>query len=1433
MPSPPDLHRRLFHPLVADWFDETFGTPTPVQTQGWESIYAGDDTLLAAPTGSGKTFAAFACAIDRLVRLSVADHLEEKTYVLYVSPLKALGNDIAKTLQQPLRGVQEMAKNSPYTVPQIRHGVRTGDTPTKDRQRHLKRPPHIFVTTPESLYILLTAEKSRAILDQVETVIVDEIHAVAGDKRGLHLALTLERLDALVGKKVQRIGLSATQRPISEIARLLVGQDRCIHSTPQCAIVDVGHKRELDLSVATPDIELGPIASHEIRDETYDRLVRLVETHRTTIVFANTRRLVERVAHALSERLGKDKVVAHHGSMSRTARLSAEENLKNGLVPVIVATASLELGIDVGHVDLVCHLGAPRSLAALLQRVGRSGHFLGAVPKGIIFPFTRDDLVQSAAAVWAVRAGHLDRIQVPENALDILAQQIVALVASHDEVTEEFVWSLVRKAYPYHTLQKEDFDAVLRMLADGVSTRRGRRSAHIHFDRVNKILRPRRGARLAAITCGGAIPDVADYRVIQEPNETFVGTVNEDFAIESLAGDIFLLGNSSWRIRRVENGRIRVVDAQGAPPSIPFWLGEAPARTYELSNAVSSLREAVAGQLPDNAAAQHWLIKEIGLTEWGARQITEYIFDTVAILGAVPTGERMVVERFFDEAGGMQLVIHSPLGGRINRALGLALRKRFCVSFDFELQAAATDDGVVISLGEQHSFPLESVFSMVSSNTVKADLVQAALQSPMFTNRWRWNSTRALALLRHAGGKRVPMPLQRMRADDLLAAVFPEQAACGDNHPGPVELPAHPLVDETISNCLFEAMDFPGLKRLLENVRSGSTETVVAETPNPSPMSHEILNANPYAFLDDAPLEERRARAVSLRRVDPTIANGIGALDQNAIDEVKNQAWPEVRSAEELHDLLLTLCIYPTQEMPPSWTSYVGELSGSGRLCLFETSTSKSFVAPTERLEVASVVYQCELSAAVAVEESDYGGSEEPVVQIIRGWMECLGPISGEELSTKLEIPLSKVNAALFRLESLGTVLRGVFRSGRSGVEWCDRGLLSRIHRRTIQGLRKSIEPVSPAHFMRFLFKWQHLEKGTQLHAEAGIREVLSLFQGLELPGPSWEETILPSRVLNYDPEDLERLCLAGEVMWGRLGLIDEKTVLGRGRTQTRATPLGFFLRENVEELVRGVPSSRAGSALTQKAQEVFGFLKEEGASFVYEIGKAVGRLPAEVEQALWELVRNGLVTGDGVAGLRSLLTPAAKRGGHKSGRRRVSDPKKLGRQKLQTGRWSVLKRFDEEQRGGENLQAFWVEQLLLRYGIVFRDLLVKEKHGPSWRDLLPRLRQLEGQGQVRGGRFVSGFVGEQFAVPAAVDTMRAINRKEDAGNIVLVHSADPLNLVGIITPGKRLSPLAGDVIAYRDGVPLAIGELGQVRSALQTDPGFRRQTSKLYARAS
>jgi ATP-dependent Lhr-like helicase len=1418
---------------------QRFGTPTEPQEQGWPHILAGRTTLISAPTGSGKTLAAFLACIDRLVRKALAGDLADRTEVLYVSPLKALGNDIQKNLEVPLGEILAMAGERGLLMPEIRTAVRTGDTLAHERRAMLKRPPHILVTTPESLYILLTADKSRAILRDVETVIVDEIHAVADDKRGAHLTLSLERLEALTYTPPVRIGLSATQKPIEEVAHFLTGNSACKSPRADCVIVNIGHKRKLDLAVEVPPMPLGPVASNEMWDEVYNRLVALVEQHRSTLVFVNTRRMAERVAHNLGERIGEENVAAHHGSLSRKLRLAAEKKLKEGQVRVLVATASLELGIDVGTVDLVVQINSPRAIAVTLQRVGRSGHWRGAVPKGRLFCTTRDDLIECAALVRAIRHGDLDRLMIPESPLDVLAQQIVAACAA-EEWSEDEMFALVRRAYPYRNLKRATFDAILEMLAEGIAARRGRYGAYLHRDRVNGKLRARRGARLAAITSGGAIPDNSLYAVVAEPDGIVVGTVDEDFAVESNRGDIMLLGNTSWMIRRIETnaGRVLVQDAHGAPPSVPFWRGEAPARTEELSEHIGTLREKISEMLPrtspvgfsatqpEVAAAVGWLKAECGLDDSGAEQAIEYILQGRAVLGAVPTQTTVIAERFFDEGGGMQLVIHAPFGGRINKAWGLALRKRFCVGFNFELQAAATDNGLNIALAEQHSFPLADVFNFLQAATVQPILEQAALDSPIFATRWRWDANRALALLRFQNGKKVPPQIQRMRSDDLLASVFPDAAACFENIQGERQIPDHPLVGEVMKDVLTEAMDLDGLKSVLSGLADGRIRCLAVDTPVPSQFSHEILNANPYAFLDDAPLEERRARAVQMRRMLPeSVLEEVGGLDPAAIAQVRDEAWPDVRDADELHDVLHTLVALP--EYGPGfgtdpWRFYFERLVSEGRSASAVCGDRVYWVA-AERGKTFSVLFpEARFAQELAGVETTVPSRDDALLTLVTGWMSNLGPVTASQLGETLRIAPSEISGALLRMEASGTVLRGNFSgaavelrsAGQPGAavptqatetEWCERRLLARIHRLTVATLRKQIEPVTAAQFMQWLLRWQHLAAGTQVSGERGTLEVLRQLQGFEIPANAWERQVLARRIVDYDPKWLDQLCLTGAVGWGRLSphpaTLDSSSSPGSeahpGATRQRrviptsVAPITFFIREDADWMTPRHPGAEVSenNGLSHGAQGVLDFLRQRGASFFADIVRGTEKLKAEIETALWELVAAGLVTADGFDNLRSLIDPK-RRAGQGSGR--------TTRPRHNAGRWALLHADEVVERPRAVEAACWM--LLRRYGIVLRDVLAREANLPPWRELLAGFRRLEDRGEIRGGRFVDGFLGEQFALPVAVESVRAMRKLDSATGTITLSAADPLNLVGILVPGERVPAISGNSVSYRDG---------------------------------
>ena len=1161
----------LFHSAVVNWFADSFAAPTPAQAEAWPAIKAGRHTLIAAPTGSGKTLAAFLAAIDDLVRQGLEAPLADATQVIYVSPLKALSNDIHRNLEAPLAGVREQLRRRGLPDVEIRTWVRTGDTPPSERDRMRRRPPHILVTTPESLYVLLGSESGRAMLGSARSVIVDEIHAVAPNKRGAHLALSLERLAALCGDRLQRIGLSATQNPIEAVAHFLTGAAADGAPAAEVAIIDAGHQRRRDLSLEVPGSPLEAVMSNEVWTEVYGRLTELIAEHRTTLVFVNTRRMAERIARELTDRLGEAAVTAHHGSMAKELRLAAEQRLKRGELKALVATASLELGIDIGDVNLVCQIGSPRSISTFLQRVGRSGHAIGGTPKGRLFPLSRDDLVECTALVDSVRRGELDRLTIPDRPLDVLAQQVVAEVAAQDW-SETELCDRLRRAWPFRSLARDDFDAIVRMLAEGFTTRRGRRGSLIHRDAVNHILRGRRGARTTALTSGGTIPDTADYQVLLEPENQIIGTVNEDFAVESMAGDIFQLGNTSYRIQRVERGTVRVEDARGQPPNIPFWLGEAPGRTDQLSAAVSRLRAEIAARLSSNSSgttARRWLAEQVGVADAAADQLVDYLAASASALGCLPTQDTIVFERFFDEAGGMQLVIHSPFGSRLNRAWGLALRKRFCRKFNFELQAAATEDNIVLSLTTAHSFELGDVARYLHSNSVRGVLIQAMLDAPMFTTRWRWVAGVSLALPRFRSGKKVPPQILRMQAEDLVAAVFPDQIACAENLVGEREVPDHPLTNQAISDCLREAMDIEGLERLLRGLEAGEIQVVGCDLTEPSPLALEALSARPYAFLDDAPLEERRTQAVMARRWrDPQSASDLGQLDPEAIAKVQSEAWPDPINAEELHDALLWLgCLTEAEaRAAPGWSEWLDALARDKRVALLKVPRPGLWI-PAERLpQFRDLWPEARLEPEIAPPAEQTGetwSADKALVEILRGRLEGLGPVTPTALAAPLGLEPGAIAAALAALESEGAILKGRFLAGLNDEQWCDRRLLARIHHYTVRRLRSEIEPVAARDFLRFLFAWQHVAEETRLEGPDALPVILSALEGFEAPARAWETEILPAQLKGYQASWLDAQCLAGRTSWARL--TPPAAANGNGRTRhvspVGATPIALIER--------------------------------------------------------------------------------------------------------------------------------------------------------------------------------------------------------------------------------------------------------------------------------
>jgi ATP-dependent Lhr-like helicase len=1460
-----------FHPAVSAWFGAAFASATEAQRQAWPQIQSGRTTLIAAPTGSGKTLTAFLAAIDALVRESRSAPLPDETRVLYVSPLKALSNDIRVNLLAPLEGIAAQLAALGQPPHGIRSAVRTGDTTQAERNAMRRRAPHILVSTPESLYVLLGSDSGRAMLSNVRTVIVDEIHAVAGSKRGSHLALSLERLDALCGQPPVRVGLSATQNPITAVAQFLAGADQ------PCAVVDVGHVRARDLNLELPPVPLEAVMANDVWERVYDRLAELTVLHRTTLVFVNTRRMAERMARHLADRLGAEHVAAHHGSLSREFRLDAEQRLKRGELRVLIATASLELGIDIGDVDLVCQIGSPRSIAAFLQRVGRSGHHVGGLPKGRLFPTSRDDLVECTALLDCVRRNELDALRIPPAPLDVLAQQIVAEVSCR-EWREEELFALIRRASPYAQLERQRYDDVLHMLTDGYTSRQGVRGSYLHRDTVSGTLRGRRGGKMTAVMSGGTIPDNADYTVVLEPQGQSIGTVHEDFAVESLAGDVFQLGNTSYRIQRIDAGKVRVEDAHGAAPNIPFWLGEAPGRTDELSLGVARLRgeidrllagdsdgdgEAAIGRVVD------WLAEHLGLKDDAARQIAEYMARSRAALGALPTRDTLVMERFFDESGGMQLVIHAPYGSRVNRAWGLALRKRFCRTFNFELQAAATEDAIVLSLSESHSFPLDEVWRYLRAATAEHILIQALLDAPLFNVRWRWNATTSLALPRFSGGRKVAPQLMRMKSDDLLASVFPDQAACLENIVGERELPSHPLVDQTLDDCLHEAMDSEAWLALLRRMEAGEVRLLARDLPAPSPLAMEILNARPYAFLDDAPLEERRTQAVLNRRwTDPASTDDLGALDAGAIAAVAEEAWPSVRNSDEMHEALMSLACVAQDEavQAEGWPAWLDSLAASGRAtCLQDAASGAALWVALERLPCVQAAYPAAVATpplaapeAAARDAADDWTRDAALVEILRARLSGVAPQTVASIAAPLGLSASTVTIALTQLESEGYVMRGRFTPGATQEEWCERHLLARIHRYTIRHLRREIEPVERQDFMRFLFEWQHLAPDAQLKGADALPQALAQLEGYEAAAGGWESELLALRVQDYSSLWLDDLCRAGKIVWTRVG-----APASAAGGPVRSTPLVLLPRRQLA-LWHALPAVADQVEVSPRAARVLDTLRRDGAMFFDELSRDARLLPVELENTLGELVATGLVNADSYAGLRAMLTPASKRAS--GGRRRGAGPTME-----EAGRWALVRRGDNltitvraietassaataaseaakeadqsdapsaagaSGAAGAQAQAqarvargaaparkprtdpatleHIAMTLLRRYGVMFWRLLEREAGWmPSWRELLPVYHRLEARGEIRGGRFVAGLSGEQFALPEAIPLLREMRRRPPDGGYVCISGVDPLNLCGTLLPGDKVPALAGNRLLFRDGLPVATQIAGKFR---------------------
>jgi ATP-dependent Lhr-like helicase len=1394
-----------FHPAVRAWFERRFDAPSRAQELGWPVIGAandpsGFDVLLCAPTGSGKTLAAFMWAINGLVIDAARDALRDEVSVLYVSPLKALANDIRLNLEEPLHGVRDTGAESSLDLSRIRAGLRTGDTSASERTAMLRRPPHILVTTPESLFILLTSPKFREKLAGVRHVIVDELHALAGNKRGAHLALTLERLERFVtsrgNARPNRIGLSATLNPIEKLAGFLAGyevtRDGARSPRPIKIVRADDRVREMDLQVIAPGPELGPLATHPHWEAMYDEVARLIGEHRTTLVFTLSRRHAERVALNLQKRLGTDAVMAHHGSLARSERLIAEQRLKRGELKAIVATASLELGIDVGAVELVCQLDTPKSISAAIQRIGRSGHSLGATPKGRFFALTTDDLLECGAAVRAIRRGHLDEVEIPMGCVDIAAQQIVAIAAEEDEISEADLLRVLRSAYNFGDLDAAKLRHLLEQLAAELPERVMGAAPKIFFDRVNARVRPRRSARLSAITSGGTIPEAGNYDVVIESEGRKVGDVEEDFAQESSRGDVFSLGSMPWQIQRSSRGRLMVEPAPGMAPTLPFWLTEAGGRSPAMSAEISDLRHEIWNRLERNESAEEWLMDECAMSERAATQAADYVRRGVEALGAIPDDKTVVVERFFDGLGGTQIVIHTPFGIRLNRGLGLAIRKRLCQSFDFEIQASAIDDGVLLALNSRHSFPLDTLFSMLKARNARDVLIQAVLAAPMFEVRFRHVATRALAVMRSSRGKKVPAWIQRLRPQELLSSIFPGQQACFENRPGAIELPDHFVIEETIRECLEESTDLPRTIQLLEGIESGAIRTVAVDAIAPSVFAHRLLLAWDYSFLDDGERANRRSRTVTMnrgmaedvfRKEDLSDLLSAEAVDAVVAEVTGRTAGRKPRSRDESYELIRahgSLTLAEVEErVGEGARAMLAELDTEGRIARVSLAgESVERIIVSEDKQIFAAAY-------------DGGPNDEAArAELVRRALKTSGPTTADEVATRLRIKMSAVEQSLAALEGQGVIFRGHFTRADT-IQWCDRYNLERIHRMTLARVRAEIEPCADHEYAAFRLRWMHVG-GTELPADqSGVATVLDQLSGIAATPEIWEHAILPARIAGYRPEMLDLVCMSGQMKWVA---VPGESVEGAhpASVPSRITFVARKASLFVPHEVQAVEDA--------KQQAVLEALGAAGAQYLDEVAERANVSERDALSALWRMAAQGRVSNDNFAPLRMFADDRGAERALESVARRVTTRHDAAvRARLKSslaGRWSLMRAGDDA--GDARELAL---KLLERHGILAREMLGIESTHISWSEIAFELRRLEYGGAIRRGWFVRSLSGEQYALPEAVEMLHAARSLIPAREKPVALSAiDPANPYGVVIPGCGIAREAGNVIVLRGG---------------------------------
>jgi ATP-dependent helicase Lhr and Lhr-like helicase len=1377
-----------FLPFVHRWFGDTFSEATRPQREGWEAIASGRDTLIVAPTGSGKTLAAFLWALDHLHRLGLEGRLEDRVYVVYVSPLRALNNDIEKNLREPLAGIRAAAAAQGLALPEVRVAVRTGDTLAAARQAMTRRPPHVLITTPESLYILLTSQGFRPALARARFVIVDEVHALMANKRGAHLALSLERLQALVqdgaGARPQRIGLSATVRPVEDALAFLTGA-----TARDPVLIDAGFSRDLDVQVVSPVDDFLTATSDTVWDAALQQIAELVQAHRTTLVFAQSRRAAERLARDLNDRIPDDpvapfgpgeseggvapfgkKVAAHHGSLSRRARLEAESRLKAGELRALVATSSLELGIDVGAIDLVVQVQSPRNVAAALQRVGRAGHLLSRTSKGRIVVTKGEELMEAAAVVRTIREGQLDRIAMPEAPLDVLAQQIVAAVAAESLPVDTLHARFVNAA-PYRSLSRETFVEVVRAVAEPLPLEVKGVAPRILWDRVNDRLHARRGSRFLALTAGGTIPDAGLLDVYVAETDLKVGTLDEEFVTESLPGDVFLLGSHAWRIAKVRADRVLVEDAQGMSPTIPFWKGEHPSRSWDLGLAVGRLRRDAADRL-DAPDFEAWAARETGLDPRAARAMHAWLVKAGEVLQGVADDQGIVVESFSDEMGGRHAMIHSVFGMRINGAWGMALREQVRRRFGLLVEASHVDDGILLSFAPGQVPPApERLVTLVTPEDLDPLLGEALIGSPMFATRFRHAAVRALFIPRMTRGQRTPAYLQRLKADALLESVRGQ--------------PDFPVVAETLRECFHDAYDVPRLKRLLERLHDGELWTRHVDTPLPSPFVYPLLLAWDWAYLGAGHAEERRSDTIQMRKAWSVAPGPLRADIVAAVEAELQKTTPDrrARDANELAAVLDDLGDLTRAEIADrvlgDADALIAALVAERRIAEVEFGDRRTWIPATDAT----------LYAGLATE----AGLERLALRVLR----TRGPMTADALAARYGLAGAEVMPALERLVLRGVVRRGTFVAEAEGPQYVHVAVLDEIQRRQVHARRLPRPVVTAEQFSAFLLRRHHLHPEHRLVGPPGVLAALELLQGEDFPARVWEQDLLPARVEDYQREWLDRLGLSGEIVW---------TVFEPGGgDRGRAGRIGVALRENAGWL------REAGERpeLDPSVKNVLLHLQLRGASFARDLARATGLDPARALAALWELFRAGLATPDTFSAI--VAAAALPRAGQARGPARRRRPRRgQARGPLvhlpPVGRWSAL--AEDEPLSPEERDEARAHLLLARHGVVARELARGD-----WATLRHVLLRMEYGGEVVRGYFVEGLSGEQYALQDALAELTALPARR-AEPHVLVNLVDPANLWGRVWPlaradGSRLSVarLAHAWLILRAGRPVLLAE--------------------------